>query len=362
MIQVPSLILDVEKCKKNIKDMALKAQKHELVFRPHFKTHQSLEIGRWFKEYNVNAITVSSLEMAAYFATEWDDITVAFPTNILEIERINSLAKKIELNLLVESVETIQYLSENLIGIVGFFIKIDAGYHRTGLEPIKTDTINEILKISTASEKLYFKGFLAHSGHTYKCNNKSDVLKIHKECIHVLRNLKERYIIEFPDIIASLGDTPSCSIADNFDGVDEIRPGNFVFYDLTQNRIGSNTIDQISVVMACPIVAIHEDRNELVIYGGGVHFSKERLENEEEGTIYGRIVERKGNIWGDVVDEMYIKSLSQEHGIVSVPNHKIKSYAVGDYLLALPIHSCMTANLMKRYKVENGMDILMMNS
>jgi D-serine deaminase-like pyridoxal phosphate-dependent protein len=73
--------------------MCLIAQKHSLAFRPHFKTHQSLELGNWFKDYGVTQITVSSLEMAEYFATQWNDITVAFPVNVLEINRINSLAK-----------------------------------------------------------------------------------------------------------------------------------------------------------------------------------------------------------------------------------------------------------------------------
>jgi len=33
--------------------------------------------------------------------------------------------------------------------------------------------------------------------------------------------------------------------------VDEIRPGNFVFYDLMQYRIGSCSVGQIAVAMAC---------------------------------------------------------------------------------------------------------------
>ncbi len=362
MISVPTLLLDVDKCKKNIMDMRLKAQKHNLDFRPHFKTHQSLEIGKWFKEAGVDKITVSSLEMAAYFSKEWEDITVAFPANILEIERINELAKNIQLNLLIASVETATYLQEHLTSATGFFIKIDAGYHRTGIIPADTETIDAILKVADSSALLSFKGFLAHSGHTYKCRNKTDILKIHAECMRVLIQLKNKYKESYPEMILSLGDTPSCSVADNFEGIDEIRPGNFVFYDLTQNLIGACDINQIAVAVACPIVAIHKDRNEVVIYGGGVHFSKERLENEKEGTIYGRVVAKKGNLWSDIIPDVYIKSLSQEHGIVAVSPSQINNYTIGDYLIALPIHSCMTANLMKRYSVGDVMDIAMMNS
>ena len=106
MITKPTLLLDEQKCRDNIRMMTGKAEKSKVAFRPHFKTHQSLEIGRWFKESGVDKITVSSLEMAVYFAPEWNDITVAFPVNILEIETINYLAEKINLNLLIESVES----------------------------------------------------------------------------------------------------------------------------------------------------------------------------------------------------------------------------------------------------------------
>ena len=51
--------------------MARKAKDNGLIFRPHFKTHQSIEIGEWFRESGVNKITVSSLTMANYFGRFW---------------------------------------------------------------------------------------------------------------------------------------------------------------------------------------------------------------------------------------------------------------------------------------------------
>ncbi len=43
--------------------MAEKARINDVVFRPHFKTHQSHKIGQWFRNEGVNAITVSSIKM-----------------------------------------------------------------------------------------------------------------------------------------------------------------------------------------------------------------------------------------------------------------------------------------------------------
>jgi D-serine deaminase-like pyridoxal phosphate-dependent protein len=350
MITKPTLLLDKNKCKRNIETMFLKAKNNNVSFRPHFKTHQSLEIGRWFKEFGVDKITVSSLEMAEYFSPEWNDITVAFPVNILEINTINRLSENITLNVLVESVEAAKFLVLNSKNNIGIFIKIDTGYHRTGLSPASTQQIDEILDIISSCTKLDFKGFLSHTGQNYKCRTKEDILSNHNTSREIMTGLKAKYIGSYPDLIVSLGDTPGCSVADNFSGINEIRPGNFVFYDLMQYQIGSCSIDQIAVAMACPIVSIHTDRNEIVIYGGGVHFSKESLEVDNVGTIYGIVVEQLEYGWGEPIENMYLKSLSQEHGIITVPESHISRYKIGDLLFILPVHSCMTANEMKYYQ------------
>lgn len=341
--------------------MSDKAKRHQIDFRPHFKTHQSLEIGRWFKAEGVTKITVSSLDMAQYFASEWDDITVAFPINILEIDTINVLAKKITLNILIESETTANLLEPQLLYPVNFFIKINVGNNRAGLDPSNTESIESILSITKSSRKLNFKGFLGHAGQTYKCRNKTDILNEHEKCKSILISLKTKFESRYPDLKLSLGDTPSCSLSEDFKEVDELRPGNFVFYDLTQNLISSCNAQQIAVAMACPIVAIHPEKNEVILYGGGIHLSKDRMTDKNGVTIFGKIIAKTKNGWGDILPEVYVKKLSQEHGVVSVPKSLMSNFKIGDYALVLPIHSCMSANLMKHYITTTGKQIKMHN-
>ncbi len=356
MISKPTLFIDERKCRENIHKMYSKAQIHSLVFRPHFKTHQSLEIGKWFKEIGIRKIAVSSVTMADYFSSDWNDITIAFPVNLLEINRINDLAKRITLNLSIENEESILFLSKRVKFQINAFLKIDVGYHRTGIDSSNTVLINKILAIIDTNPLISFKGFLGHAGHTYKCKTPEEVKQVHGAAMEIMGGLKAKYLERYPELIISLGDTPSCSVAEDFSGVDEIRPGNFVFYDLTQNKLGSNSISQIAVALACPIVAIHKSRSEIVVYGGGVHFSKDRLE-DKEGIVFGRVAENTEYGWGELIPDMYVKSLSQEHGIVSVPIEHIEQYDIGDYLMILPVHSCMTGNLMKSYTTFEGRNI-----
>ena len=105
----PTLLLNKEIALRNIENMVRKAENLHLNFRPHFKTHQSAEVGEWFRAAGVCCITVSSLTMANYFAEfGWDDITIAFSVNIPEIPEINELAGRIKLNVLIENREGLE--------------------------------------------------------------------------------------------------------------------------------------------------------------------------------------------------------------------------------------------------------------
>lgn len=355
----PTLILDEEKCRKNISSMVSRARELGVDFRPHFKTHQSLEIGRWFRELGVSKITVSSLDMANYFSKEWDDITIAFPVNIREIDTINHLANKIKLNLLIESEKVVQILDQTLENHVQVFIKVNIGNNRAGLNPNDHDRIKSVLNCIASSEKIDFKGFLGHAGQTYKCRNENDIQQTHDLAKSIFVTLKDRYRNEYPNLILSYGDTPSCSKAINFEGIDEIRPGNFVFYDTMQVQIGSCSMDQIAVALACPIVAIHEEKEEMIIYGGGIHLSKDRLHIENINN-FGSLALMTSEGW-KIIDKAYVKSLSQEHGVIHMSKDQIKDFSVGGLIMVLPVHSCMTADLMKHYVCTSGTGISMMH-
>lgn len=353
-ITKPSLLLDENIVRKNIERMFERAQNFNCELRPHFKTHQSAKIGEWFREYGINKCAVSSLEMAKYFFNAgWADITVAFPLNILEHTIVNDLAGKIKLNLCVESIETVKALNDFLEHPVGIFLKIDAGYHRTGLDAENFAEIETILKALESNHLITIKGFLQHAGHTYQANGKKEINEIHAYTSEKMINLKKHFQDHYPDIIISNGDTPTCSVSDNFEHINEMRPGNFVFYDVMQAEIGSCGYDDIAVAMACPIVAKHPDRNEVIVYGGAVHFSKDRIEKDGK-TIYGLIAEEKEKGWGKPIPDWYVKKLSQEHGTIHVPDEDFDQIEIGDLLYILPIHSCLTANLMSKYYTLDG--------
>jgi len=357
----PTLLVDKEVCERNIGRMAVKANALGLKFRPHFKTHQSEKIGEWFKMAGVTAITVSSVQMAEYFAAAgWKDITIAFPLNVLQMDNINQLAGKIKLHVLVENVDAVNVLKEKLLHTVGVWIKIDTGYHRTGIDAVAFNETDVVVAAIKGREKLVFKGFLSHTGQTYLANSTDEILRCHFDALEKLKSLKNRYHARFPDVEISMGDTPAATLCTNFDGVNELRPGNFVFYDLMQQNLGVCQMEDIAVRMVCPVVAKHASRNEVVIHGGAVHFSKDSIRNTDGKKMYGRIIiEKDGK--KILLDTMnYLSALSQEHGILKVAQSQFNQFYVGQLVEILPVHSCLTANLMGHYRTSEGELIEMM--
>lgn len=351
MITQPTLSVNETICRSNIQMMCEKAAANQLIFRPHFKTHQSVKTGEWFREAGVTAITVSSVSMAQKFADAgWDDITIAFPMNIRESEQVSQLAEQVKLNLLFDTHEQASALASVLKQEAGYFIKIDVGHRRAGILPDDTDSIDRIIS-AAGSELLNFKGFLTHAGQTYSAKNKDEILSIHRKSAEILHGLKQKYINKFPGIITSSGDTPSCSLATDFTGIDEIRPGNFVYYDLMQLQLGSCSFNQIAAAVICPVVSVYPSRNEALIYGGAVHLSKESLNRTDGRRIFGLAVPfNEGNltdadVWIAPEGDDFVVSLSQEHGIISLDSQWAKNLKPGNMVAIIPVHSCLVADL-----------------
>ena len=334
----PTLIVNKTIALNNLDRMINVANKNNLILRPHFKTHQSIEIGNWFKEKGVTSITVSSIKMAEFFSSEWDDITIAFPLNILEIDKLNFMIRRNKVKLLIDSISSLKILNSQLQDSIEVYLKIDVGYNRAGLKVEEKQKIKSIIEFCKTSEKISFLGFLAHFGDSYKSRNKLEIKSVFEKSIERIKVLSDG----FPNYQISIGDTPTCSTINKYpEFINEIRPGNFIFYDLAQYKIGSCEIEDIAIRMICPVVSIYEEREEVLIYGGSVHFSKDILrenENDKFGYVYF------GEAW-DVSNKIgYIKSLSQEHGIVKL--EKKIDLKIGDQLNVIPVHSCLAVDKM----------------
>jgi D-serine deaminase-like pyridoxal phosphate-dependent protein len=356
-IVIPTMVVDEEKCRRNIRHMAAKAKDSGVIFRPHFKTHQSHAIGRWFREAGVDKIAVSCLRMAEYFAQdEWLDIMVAFTVNVREISLLNSLSSRINMSILLADTAALPFLKTGLAHKTGFYVKIDIGNRRTGFLPENIDEITELLESTAQNQFLEFRGFVAHAGQTYQTESLNDVHKIYITGVQQLSEVTQHFRQFYPDIISSWGDTPTCSMVNDFSEVDEIRPGNFVFYDLMQFQQASCDWEHIALAIAAPVVSKQKSRNEIVIYAGAVHVSKDHIELTEHGNVYGEIVNISPKGWERFPEPLYLNRISQEHGVFYCPDEYWDYFHTGGLAGIIPVHSCLAADLLKGrfYKIKSA--------
>lgn len=353
VIETPTAVINESLARQHIRHMAGKAQRSGTRLRPHFKTHQSAAVGAWFRAEGVMAITVSSVSMARYFAAHgWDDITLAFPVNWLEIERINTLARQVRLGLLVESVETAGFLAERLAAPAQVWLKIDTGYHRTGIAWDDFERQRVLVAQIEAASQLSLAGLLTHAGHSYRVRGDISAIRaIYQETVERLNAARDALLETGQENLQiSLGDTPCCSVVDDFSAVDEIRPGNFVFYDVMQVQIGACQETDIALAVACPVVAKHAADRRIVVYGGAVHLSKEQALDDTGAPYFGRVALPTPDGWSEPVPGCAVISLSQEHGIVRASEALFEQVQIGDVLMILPVHSCLAANLLRGYR------------
>jgi len=284
--------------------------------------------------------------MAKYFADAgWVDITIAVPVNPLEIIEIKKLSQSVNLSILVDHPDTIAFLKDQIYSQVKVFVKIDTGYGRAGIPTASFDMIEKMVREINNCEHLFFQGLLTHAGHTYSAASQVEIREIFQSSIKDLNQIKQRLKEKgFDNCLLSVGDTPACSIIEEFKDIDEVRPGNCAFYDLVQENHGICSEDDIAVTVACPVIGKYPKRGEIVIYGGAVHFSKDLIQLNND-KIFGYLAPFENKKWQGIDKNTYICSLSQEHGIVKLPENLFQEISIGDILTFYPVHSCLTAHV-----------------
>ncbi len=344
----PTLLLNKAKCLANIQFMVEKAHKLGVVLRPHFKTHQSAEVGRWFRTYGVDRIAVSSVPMAQYFASDgWKDILLAIPPSPSQFEHINLLANEVKLTLITSTVNGAKQVAQHVTGNVSIMLEIDTGQGRSGFNMNDHKQIADVIDYINSRSNLSFSGFLSHAGHSYNVKP-LEIEVLNGQAIGVLEELKRRWVTHFPNLMVSYGDTPTSTLASVFRGVDELRPGNFVFFDMQQASHGVCDVESIAVALACPVNAVYPSENRAVIWGGAVHLSKDTYIQQSGEVSFGAVCRlNNDNTWTNPIENVFLQSVSQEHGVIKGSNTVFfNTICEGDWLAILPAHSCLTVSCM----------------
>jgi D-serine deaminase-like pyridoxal phosphate-dependent protein len=356
-LKTPALLLDLARVRRNTERISEIAKRNNVRLRPHVKTHKCVEVARVQTEGHDGSVTVSTLEEARAFAKGgFSDITYAVPIERGKFaDAIELLRSGVKLNLLTDDLASAAALDE-ASGKAGVrfdvFVKIDCGYHRAGVEPHTKEAI-EIPRLISDANNLSFAGILTHAGHSYNAKTKDEIIEIARQERDIMVEHAERLRaagIEVPTV--SIGSTPSIMHVDHLDGIDEIRPGNYIFFDAFQATLGSCGFEDTALTVLTAIVHKDAGRRKMIVDAGAIALSKDRGPVEIDPDCgYGRVFDLEGRDTG-----MRVAGLSQEHGKVDAGDSEVfDRLKGGDRLQVLANHSCLTAAQHSHFNVvENG--------
>src|SRR5436309_7277797 len=163
-LSTPAFLVDRSIVERNCNRMRQKAVESGVVFRPHAKTHKTVEIARMQHGGAIGPITVSTMAEGEFFADAgFRDITYAVPIAPEKLPRAAALARRIErLNILIDSFEALRAV-ESAGVVFDAFLKVDCGYHRAGVDPNDPDSVRLAMAMA-ASPAVHFQGLRTHAG------------------------------------------------------------------------------------------------------------------------------------------------------------------------------------------------------
>lgn len=355
-IKTPSLVLDAERVRRNAERMAARVRSFGARLRPHVKTHKCVEVARMQTAGGPARITVSTLAEARAFAADgFADITYAVPVEPGKFDEASELARRCERFSLITDDASVPPALDDAARRAGItldlFLKVDCGYHRCGVEPDAPEAL-EIPRLISDARHLRFAGILTHAGHSYHARSHDELLSIARHERDLMREFAARLRedgVEVPTV--SVGSTPTITHVDHLEGVDEARPGNYIFFDAFQATLGSCGFADCALTVLASVVHRDRARRKIVLDAGAIALSKDRGPVELDSSCgYGRVQDLEGNDTGARVG-----SLSQEHGEVIVEDASLlERLRVGTRVRVLANHSCLTAAQHTHYNVVEG--------
>lgn len=352
-LSTPSFLVDLPTVERNTTRMRERAARSGVVLRPHVKTHKTIEGARLQIGAATGPITVSTVAEAEFFADGgFRDITYAVPIAADKFVRAAALVARLDhFHVLVEGEESflaLETFARSQAMRFEAFLKIDCGYHRAGVDAEAPETMKLLARIA-ASDSVVLSGLLTHAGHSYHARNRDEILAVAREEVRSVESLARRMLeARLTPGTRSVGSTPTMSVVDEVTGVDEIRPGNYIFFDAFQAAIGSCDLLDCAVSVLTSVIGKDARQRKLLVDAGALALSKDRGA-DHLGSLPG---------YGVVTDlnleplPLQITALSQEHGIViAAPGFDVSSIAIGSKLRIVPNHSCLTAAMFDVYHV-----------
>ena len=359
LTDTPAVVVDRTRLMRNLERVQQVAQANQLALWPHIKTHKCVKLATLQVSGGAEGLSVAKPgEAIAFMEAGFRDILVAYPG--LSEEKVRRLLVSgdsvgASLTFTADSLAGVEVLGSEALRFgreLPVMLKIDVGLHRCGIDPDATD-LPCVAQAIDRAPGLRLAGILSHAGHSYAASSPASIRKIAAEEKEIMLNVADRLIQHgTPAPLISVGSTPTVLANAGFEGIGQIRPGNYVFCDLTQVRLGLVALDDVALFVLARVVS--RGRDWVVIDAGSKTLSSDTAPHSaKSGLGYGIAFRPEDPL---VLEAGFrVERLSEEHGVVADQAQLLK---VGDLLRVFPNHACPVMNLTDRVLVAEGMEVV----
>jgi D-serine deaminase-like pyridoxal phosphate-dependent protein len=333
-LETPAVIVDLDIMDRNLARMAGYCRAHQLRLRPHTKTHKIPELAKRQIASGATGITVAKIgEAEVMLDAGITDMLIAYPiVGPKKTMRLAQLAERARIAVSLDSEEVARGISEATHAgtKIGVLIEMDVGFGRCGISD-EADVLALARKIAEL-RGLEFRGLMFFPGHfgvvpDERAAMRTQVNDFLKRTLEVLSDAG------LPASIVSGGSTPTAYEGGLFYGVNEVRPGTYIFNDRNTVAISACALDDCALSVLVTVVSTAVS-GHAVVDGGSKTFSYDRFQGGD-GRGFGIVKEDAG---------AEIERFSEEHGHLNVQRSE-RRYRIGERLSVIPNHVCTTVNM-----------------
>jgi len=323
-VDTPAPIVLVDIMQDNIDRMQGFAAQHNLDVRPHVKTHKCVEIGRRQVEAGAVGITAGNVGEAEVFAAAgFGDIFLAYPVwpGGTKGARIRRLAETTRLRVGVDNVAAVEALADAMgdqperLQVV---VEVDCGARRSGAP---AEVAGDLVLVAR-KRGLVPVGVFTYPGHGSSSRDarKRAAQDQHAALATAVRRLAD---VGVTAEVVSAGSTPTVEFSTS-SLITEIRPGEYVFGDLDNRRLGACTDDGIALFVAATVVSDWVP-GQVIVDTGTKALGREGSPERGYGAVLGT--------------PAVLAKLNEYHGFLAVPDGADRP-PVGTVVPVVPNHVC----------------------
>jgi D-serine deaminase-like pyridoxal phosphate-dependent protein len=339
-LPTPSLIVDLDKMERNIASWQKEVAKYDTALRPHIKTHKIPDIARMQIAAGSPGITSAKVSEAEVFANAGiHDIYIAYP--IIGPDKWQGAAEMARENRLIVGAESeigLRGLSAAAVragSTIEIRIEFESGLGRSGAP---RDKVLELCRLAESLPGLELNGLMTYRSTAFAGAKNRSVDEVGKEEGELLVEVAEQMRaagVEIKELTG--GSTPTGKAVAKVAGINEVRPGTYVFNDYICEHWGVADYDECALSIITTVIS-RPTSQTATVDGGSKTFC---------GDIWPANVGAKGYARAagpDAPIEAYVAKMSEEHGVVHLADENL-DWKIGDRIPFHPLHVCTAVNL-----------------